>query len=68
MAKVESESTPVFHTLVPFFLFAKEKAVFPVLISIRQRIAVLATWVICSQNGPIENNPSSRLIRANYNR
>src|SRR5947207_13539092 len=30
----------VFHTLVPFFLFAKEKPVFPVLISLRQRLAL----------------------------
>src|SRR5258708_31181718 len=29
----------VFHTLVPFFLFTKEKPVFPVLMPIRQRIA-----------------------------
>ena len=40
VAKVESESMPVFHTLIPFFLFAKEKPVFPVLISLRQRIAL----------------------------
>jgi hypothetical protein len=39
-AKVESESMHVFHTLVPFFLFAKEKPVFPVLIFLRQRLAL----------------------------
>jgi hypothetical protein len=39
-AKVESESMHVFHTLVPFFLFAKEKHVFHLLIPIRQRIAL----------------------------
>ncbi len=38
--KVESESIHVFQTLVPFILFAKEKPVFPVLIPIRQRIAL----------------------------
>ena len=38
--KVESESIHVFQTLTPFFLFAKEKPVFPVLIPIRQRIAL----------------------------
>src|SRR5437870_9304619 len=30
----------VFHTLVPFFLVIKEKPVFPVLIPLRQRIAL----------------------------
>ena len=38
--KVESESIHVFQTLVPFILFAKEKPVFPVLIPLRQRIAL----------------------------
>jgi hypothetical protein len=38
--KVESESMHVFHNLVPFFLFAKEKPVFPVLIPLRQRLAL----------------------------
>ena len=37
--KVESESMPVFHALVPFSLFAKEKPVFYVLIPLRQRLA-----------------------------
>jgi hypothetical protein len=27
-------------------------------------ILVLATWVICSQNGPIEKNSFSRLIKS----
>jgi putative transposase len=39
-AEVESESMHVFHTLVPFFLFAKEKPVFPFLILLRLRIAL----------------------------
>ena len=30
----------VFHILVPFFLFAKEKPVFPVLIALRHRITL----------------------------
>src|SRR5258708_25335549 len=39
-AEVESESMHVFHPLVPFFLFAKEKPVFPFLILLRLRIAL----------------------------
>jgi hypothetical protein len=38
-AQVESESMHGLHTLVSFFLFAKEKPVFPVLIPLRQPIA-----------------------------
>ena len=34
-AKIESESMHVYHTLVPFSLFAKEKPMFHVLIPIR---------------------------------
>jgi hypothetical protein len=40
VAKIESESMHEFYTLIPFFLFAKEKPVFPVLIPLRQRIAL----------------------------
>src|SRR5438445_13832617 len=38
--KVESEDMHVFHALVSFFLFAKEKPVFPVLIPTKQRLAL----------------------------
>jgi hypothetical protein len=38
--KVESESMHVFHALRSYFLFTKEKPVFPVLIPLRQRIAL----------------------------
>jgi putative transposase len=39
-AKVESGSMHVFHALIPDFLFTKEKPVFPVLNSLRRRIAL----------------------------
>ncbi len=40
MVLVQSESMHVFHTLVSFFFFAKEKPVFPVLIPLRHRITL----------------------------
>ena len=39
-AQVESESMHVFHTLVSYFLFVKETPLIPVLIPLKQRIAL----------------------------
>jgi len=39
-AKIESEGMHVLHALVSFSFFAKEKPVFPVLIPLRQRLAL----------------------------